>query len=73
MIIADTMLKSQTEALATFEAVGIPVYIELTSDFSRLEACLFNMASLLGEEDKANALWDYVVHYKDWWLPGSAI
>jgi iron complex transport system substrate-binding protein len=63
LVIADTMLKDKAEYLATLAEAGILVYIDKPSDYSRLMVCLEQMSKVLGLEENAVELEDFLMGY----------
>jgi iron complex transport system substrate-binding protein len=64
LIIADGMLRSKTQEIAAIEAAGIPLYIENTGNFSRIIECIINMGRILGKEQIAEELYDFLTYYQ---------
>jgi len=64
LVIADTMLRSKTQEIAMLKDAGISVYIESTGNFTRIKDCITNMGLILGKEQTATALYDYLTQYQ---------
>lgn len=65
VIIADSMLSYNTEALQKIETAGVPVIIEEPSNVSRVKIVTSNFGLVFGKEEKAAEINDYITSYED--------
>ena len=65
VVIADSMLAYNTEALNKIESAGLPVIIEDPSNVSRLKIVTSNFGIILGKEEKATEINDYIASYEN--------
>jgi len=65
VIVADSMLSYNTEALQKIESAGLPVIIEEPSRVSRVKLVTSNFGLIFGKEEKAQEINDYIASYED--------
>jgi iron complex transport system substrate-binding protein len=65
VVVADSMLSYNTEALKKIESAGLPVIIEDPSNVSRLKIVTSNFGLILGKEEKATEINDYIASYEN--------
>ena len=65
VIVADSMLSYNTEALKKIETAGLPVIIEEPSNVSRVKNITSNFGLIFGEEEKAAEINDYITSYEN--------
>jgi iron complex transport system substrate-binding protein len=65
LVVADTMLPSNNDALKKIENAGVPVIIEDPSNVSRVKTMTSNFGLVLGKEEKAKEIIDYVESYEN--------
>jgi iron complex transport system substrate-binding protein len=65
IIVADSMLSYNTEALQKIETAGLPVIIEEPSNVSRVKIVTSNFGLIFGEEEKAEEINNYITSYEN--------
>ena len=65
VVIADSMLSYNTETLEKLESAGLPVIIEEPSNVSRVKIITSNFGLILGKEEKAEEINDYIASYEN--------
>lgn len=65
LVVADSMLSFNTEALEALEAAGVPVIIEEPSNVSRVKSLATNFGLILDKEAEAAEIVDFVESYED--------
>jgi iron complex transport system substrate-binding protein len=65
VLFADTMLSRKTELLNQIKSAGIAVIIEQPGNVTRLPTIVDYMGTILGKEDKAEEILEFIHHYED--------
>jgi len=65
VIVADSMLSYNTEALKKIETAGLPVIIEEPSNVSRVKNITSNFGLIFGKEEKAEEINNYITSYEN--------
>ncbi|MBN1245861.1 ABC transporter substrate-binding protein [Candidatus Bathyarchaeota archaeon] len=65
VIVADSMLSYNTEALEKLATAGLPVVIEEPSNVSRVKIVTSNFGLIFGKEEKAAEINDYISSYEN--------
>jgi iron complex transport system substrate-binding protein len=65
VIVADSMLSYNTEALDKIATAGLPLVIEEPSNVSRLKTVTSNFGLIFGKEEKAEEINDYITSYEN--------
>jgi iron complex transport system substrate-binding protein len=65
VVIADSMLSYNAEALKKLESAGLPVIIEDPSNVSRVKIVTSNFGLIFGKEEKATEINDYIASYEN--------
>ena len=65
VIVADSMLSYNTEALDKLATAGLPVIIEEPSNVSRVKIVTSNFGLIFGKEEKAAEINDYISSYEN--------
>jgi len=65
VIVADSMLSYNTEALQKIATAGLPVIIEEPSNVSRVKIVTSNFGLIFGKEEKATEINDYITFYEN--------
>jgi iron complex transport system substrate-binding protein len=65
LVVADPMLSSNNDALKKIESAGVPVIIEEPSNVSRVKTMTSNFGLILGKEEKAKEIVDYIESYEN--------
>jgi iron complex transport system substrate-binding protein len=65
VIVADSMLSYNTEALQKLESAGLPVVIEEPSNVSRVKIVTSHFGLIFGKEEKAEEINDYITSYEN--------
>jgi iron complex transport system substrate-binding protein len=65
LVVADTMLVYNSEALKKIESAGVPVIIEDPSNVTRVKTITSNFGLILDKEEKANEIADYIESYEN--------
>jgi iron complex transport system substrate-binding protein len=63
LVVADTMLFYNNDALKKIESAGVPVIIEEPSNVTRVKTITRNLGLILNNEEKANEIADYIESY----------
>jgi iron complex transport system substrate-binding protein len=63
LVVADTMLAYNQDALGKIKNAGIPVIIENPSNSTRLDTMIQNLGLALGKSERANELLNYIHYY----------
>jgi len=63
VVVADSMLSYNSEALKKIESAGLPVIIEDPSNVSRVKIVTSNFGLILGKEEKAEEINNYIASY----------
>ncbi len=65
VIVADSMLSYNTEALDKIKSAGLPLIIEEPSNVSRVKIVTNNFGLIFGKEEKAKEINDYITSYEN--------
>ncbi|MEM3161814.1 MAG: ABC transporter substrate-binding protein [Candidatus Bathyarchaeia archaeon] len=66
LLVANTnLVYDENDTRKTLEAVGIAVYVDETSSPSRVKECIRNLGTLLGVEERARRLIEFIEYYEN--------
>jgi iron complex transport system substrate-binding protein len=65
VIVADSMLSYNTEALEKIATAGLPIIIEEPSNVSRVKIVTSNFGLIFGKEEKAEEINNYIASYEN--------